>query len=71
MALPQQTIAAPLFNCPDLHNQQKLTIGEMTQGTDGWFFRMGGDLRQDFLLSQETAQYLRRVSQPSSSAARP
>ena len=51
MALPQQTIAAPLFNCPDLHNQQKLTIGEMTQGTDGWFFRMGGDLRQDFLLS--------------------
>ncbi len=45
---PRPAAAAPLFDCPDLHNKQKMSLGEMTQGEDGWFFRLGGDLKQDF-----------------------
>lgn len=49
------------YNCPDLHNEKKRSIEPLTQGYDGWFFR-NNDLKMDFSISPESAQYFGRLS---------
>lgn len=51
----------PIFTCPDLANKDKIELGEMTQGQDGWFFRVAADLKDDFDLMPETSKYLTRL----------
>ncbi len=51
------------FQCPDLGNKEKQTIGAMTQGEDGWFFRVAGDLKQHYRLMPEAASYLSRMAE--------
>jgi alginate biosynthesis protein AlgX len=50
-----------VFTCPDLTNTDKQTISEMVQGYDGWFFRLQGDLREDFQLFEEASNYITRL----------
>jgi hypothetical protein len=54
------------FDCPDLHNAQKRSIEPLFQGYDGWFFREN-DLKMDFSISPETAQYFGRLNDALSS----
>lgn len=50
------------YDCPDLHNEKKRSIEPLTQGYDGWFFR-NADLKMDFSISPEAAQYFGRLSE--------
>ena len=56
-----QEKAETTFTCPYLKDKKKQTIGEMVQGYDGWFFRLQGDLREDFDLYSEAETYMRRL----------
>lgn len=38
-----------------------MTISPMVQGYDGWFFRLKGDLREDFELFGEASNYMSRL----------
>lgn len=51
-----------LFKCPDLANKEKQTIAEMTQGFDGFFFRISGDMRQDYAIMPEAQEYFERMA---------
>ena len=53
--------AEPLYRCSDLGNEQKATFGLMSQGHDGFFFRLKGDLRERYGLSNEVRAYLKRM----------
>lgn len=52
-----------LYQCPDLGNAQKRTMAEMTQGYDGWFFRISGDLKEDYALMPEAARFMTRLAE--------
>ncbi len=52
-----------LYQCPDLANAQKRTMAEMTQGMNGWFFRISGDLKEDYDLMPEAARYMTRLAE--------
>ncbi len=52
-----------LFSCPRLSDKSKMTLDEMTQGLDGWFFRLTSDRKQEFRLMNEAASYLERFVQ--------
>ncbi len=61
LVLLTDTASAASFRCPYLADKTKQTISEMTQGKDGWFFRIQGDLEEEFLMTSETAQYFTRL----------
>lgn len=56
------TAESILFKCPDLANKEKQTIAEMTQGFDGFFFRISGDMRQDYAIMPEAQQFFERMA---------
>lgn len=50
------------YQCPDLGDQGKLTFDEMTQGKDGWFFRINRDLDSQLLLTPEVETLFSRFA---------
>lgn len=50
------------YNCPDLTNKEKITLDEMTQGKDGWFFRVTRDLSSQLIVTPEVEQLFARLS---------
>ncbi len=58
---PAHASGKVVFDCPDLHNDKKRSIEPLYQGYDGWFFR-DNDIKMDFSISPETAQYFGRLN---------
>jgi alginate biosynthesis protein AlgX len=50
------------YQCPDLSDKEKLTFDEMTQGKDGWFFRITRDLNSQLLLTPEAEKLFSRLA---------
>lgn len=50
------------YQCPDLNNKDKISIDEMTQGKDGWFFRINSDLSSPLILTPEVAEIFGRFA---------
>ncbi len=51
-----------VFNCPHLADNTKITFTPMTQGFDGWFYRIQEDLKEDFTPAPETISFFTRVA---------
>lgn len=60
--LPRIAYGAASYVCPFLGDEKRRQLDEMTQGNDGWFFRINNDFREDFTLYPETAAYLSRLA---------
>ncbi len=50
-----------MYDCPDINNPSKQTLGQIYQGYDGWFFK-DVDFKQNYLLAPETLSYLKRFN---------
>jgi alginate biosynthesis protein AlgX len=50
------------YTCPDLMNKEKTASDQMTQGKDGWFFRINRDLNSPLIITPEVEQLFARFA---------
>lgn len=58
---PSAKNAKVLFACPRLADKDKMTLDAMTQGEDGWFYRLSSDMKPEFRLMGEASGYMTRL----------
>ncbi|MBY0355051.1 MAG: hypothetical protein K2Q12_04890 [Rickettsiales bacterium] len=61
-AISCPALAGPAFNCPDLLNKEKISLDEMVQGSEGWFYRIKSDLQSPLLITAETQGLFARLA---------